>query len=85
MTGHEVALVAVAALIVTVSHYAWAWAGFQFGKRKMAERYSAEVSALVVANNEHIRTVMGLEAKLRAAIAQVEMNRVAVAPDGDPN
>lgn len=85
MTGHEVALVAVAALIVTVSHYAWAWAGFQLGKRKMAERYSAEMSALVAANNEHIRKVLGLEAKLRAAIAQVEMNRVAVAPDGDPN
>ena len=41
--------------------------------------------ALVVANNEHIRRVLGLEAKLRAAIAQVEANRVAVAPDGDPN
>lgn len=85
MTPSEVSLVVLAGLVVTVSHYVWAWAGFQFGKRRMAERYSAEVRAMVVANNEHIRTVLGLEAKLRAAIAQVEADRVAVAPDGDPN
>lgn len=85
MTPFEVSLAVIAGLVVTVSHYAWAWAGFQLGKRKMAERYSAEMRALVVANNEHLRKVLGLEAKLRAAIAQVEANRVAVAPDGDPN
>ena len=81
----EVSLAVLAGLVVTASHYAWAWAGFQLGKRKMAERYSAEMGALVVANNEHIRTVLGLEAKLRAAIAQVEADRAAVVPYRDPN
>ena len=80
MTGHEVALVAVAALIVTASHYACAMAGIKLGRRSAARQFENDLRGIVATNNEHLKTVMDLQARLRAAIAQVEADRAAVVP-----
>lgn len=77
MTGHEVALVAVAALIVTASHYACAMAGIKLGRRSAARQFENELRGIVATNNEHLKTVMDLQARLRVAVAQAEAAGIA--------
>lgn len=85
MTGHEVALVAVAALIVTASHYACAMAGIKLGRRSAARQFENDLRGIVATNNEHLKTVMDLQARLRVAVAQAEAAGIAPPLSGDLN